>query len=132
MISVAIVVALVGALAIGVVLSMRRPAEAGRMLRRAAPVLTVLVAALLTPYAVADSGAAAAYLLGVPVAGALVPVVAERARVAWQPVADAVGAVVITVWALLLALGIGMVFLPSALLLFAALPTSMSTRGRRA
>ncbi|SIR89361.1 hypothetical protein [Micromonospora avicenniae] len=103
--------ALAAVVAVGVLLLIRRPAAAQRLVRLAGLVITVLVAAVLTPWTVQDSGAAASYLLGVPVLAATVPMLASRsARLAG--IADLVAAAVICGWGLLLALGIGVAFLP--------------------
>ncbi|MEU4678979.1 hypothetical protein [Micromonospora sp. NPDC023737] len=103
--------ALAAVAAVGLLLLIRRPAAAQRLIRLAGLVITVLVAAVLTPWTVQDSGAAAGYLLGVPVLAATVPLLAKRsARSAG--IADLIAAAVICGWGLLLALGIGVVFLP--------------------
>jgi hypothetical protein len=122
--------ALLVALAVGVLVVVRRPAAADRPLRWAGLALTALVAVILTPYTVEDSGAAAAYLLGVPVVGAAIPVLADLRNTA-VTLADAIGAAVVTGWGLLLALGIGMLFLPGAFLLFAALLVRVAARRSR-
>jgi hypothetical protein len=119
--------ALLAALAVGGLVAVRRPAAADRALRRAGLVLTALVAAVLTPSTVEDSGVAAAYLLGVPVAGAAIPLLAEL-RDSAVTLADAVGAAVVTGWGLLLALGIGMFFLPGGFLLLAAMIARIAAR----
>lgn len=119
-ISLVIVGAQLGALAIAVVMVVRRPAVPGRRLRWAALILTALVAVVLAPYTVADSGTAASYLLGVPVLGAALPVAADGAG-RYVTAATVVGASTVGMWAFLLALGIGMAFLPGALLLIGAL-----------
>jgi uncharacterized membrane protein len=119
MIAVAILVAFLGAVAIGVGVLVRRPAHSDRVLRWSALGLTVLVAILLTPLTVADSGSAAVYLLGVPVIAALLPVMASFAD-RFVTTADILGGVMMMVWALLLAMGIGAAFLPAAVLLFVA------------
>ncbi|MET8122593.1 hypothetical protein [Micromonospora sp. NPDC005189] len=119
MIGLATVGAIAGVLLVGVVVLVRRPADARRVVRWSALAITVLVAAMLTPFTVDDSGTAASYLLGVPVVAAMLPVLAQRiGRLTW--VADVVAALVITVWGLLLGLGIGGAFLPAAVLLIAS------------
>jgi hypothetical protein len=130
-ISLVIVVAQLGALAVAVVLVVRRPAEPARRLRWAALILTALVAVVLTPYTVADSGAAASYLLGVPALGAALPVAADLAGRS-VTAATAVGAAAIAAWSLLLALGIGLAFLPGALLLVGALAAGRASGAPRA
>lgn len=127
MIAAVILGAFLAAVAIGVVVVVRRPARTDRVLRWSAFLLTVAVAALLTPETVADSGAAAGYLLGVPVLAAAVPVIADAAG-RLVGVADVVGGVVLVLWALLLALGIGAAFLPPAALSIAALMAGLARR----
>jgi hypothetical protein len=126
MIGVAMLVAFVGAVATGVLVLVVRPAGGDRILRWAALGLTVAVVALLTPYTVDDSGSAALYLLGVPVVAAVLPV-AAAATDRFVTLADILGGIVMMAWGLLLALGIGAVFLPAAVLLFAA-PAAGATR----
>jgi hypothetical protein len=127
MIGLVMVGSLVAVLVVGVVVLVRRPADRSRVLRWSALAITVLVAAALTPYTVDDSGAAAGYLLGVPVFAALLPVLAQRfGRLA--AVADLVATVVIIVWGLLLALGIGGAFLPVALLFLGSAVGSLQAR----
>lgn len=111
--------AIAAVLLVGVVVLVRRPPDARRVARWSALAITVLVAAALTPYTVDDSGAAAAYLLGVPVVAALLPVLAQWAG-RLTGVADVVAALGITGWGLLLGLGIGVAFLPAVLLLIAS------------
>ncbi|MDG4780814.1 hypothetical protein O7614_14300 [Micromonospora sp. WMMD961] len=108
--------AVAAVLLVGVVVLVRRPADVRRVVRWSALAITVLVAAALTPYTVDDSGAAAAYLLGVPVVAAVLPVLAQRFG-RWAVIADMVAALVIAGWGLLLGLGVGVAFLPAALLL---------------
>ncbi|MEU4398180.1 hypothetical protein [Micromonospora orduensis] len=116
MIHLATVMAIAGVLLVGVVVLVRRPVDTPRVVRWSALAITVLVAAMLTPFTVDDSGAAASYLLGVPVVAATLPVLAQRfARLARA--ADLVAALVIAGWGLLLGLGIGGAFLPAAVLL---------------
>ncbi|MEW2429693.1 hypothetical protein AB0877_16910 [Micromonospora sp. NPDC047644] len=111
--------ALVGVLLVGLVVLVRKPANTRSVLRWSALAITVLVAAVLIPYTVDDSGAAAGYLLGVPVVAALLPVLAQQAgRLAI--IADLVAALVLTGWGLLLGLGIGVAFLPAVILLIAS------------
>ncbi|MEU5563459.1 hypothetical protein [Micromonospora musae] len=107
--------ALAAVLAVGLLLLIRRPAAAQRLARLAGLVITVLVAAALTPWTVQDSGPAVSFLLGVPVLAATVPVLAERSGRRAE-IADLVAAVVIGSWGLLLTLGIGVAFLPVVLL----------------
>jgi hypothetical protein len=104
---------------------------ARRVLRWAPFALTVAVVAVLTPYTVADSGAAAGYLLGVPLVAAVLPVLADLAG-RGVLAAEAVGAAVMTVWGLLLALGIGGYFLPLALLLLVAFCVELTSVERAA
>ncbi|WP_145783171.1 hypothetical protein [Micromonospora taraxaci] len=111
--------AIAAVLLVGVAVLVRRPPGVRRVARWSALAITVLVAAALTPYTVDDSGAAAAYLLGVPVVAALLPVLAQWAG-RLTGVADVVAALGITAWGLLLGLGIGVAFLPAVVLLIAS------------
>ncbi|MGC4879014.1 hypothetical protein ACLQ26_22475 [Micromonospora sp. DT43] len=127
MIGVATIGAVVAVLLVGVVVLVRKPDDARPVLRLSALGITVLVAAVLTPYTVDDSGAAAGYLLGVPVVAALLPLLAQRiGRLA--VVADLAAALVITGWGLLLGLGIGGAFLPAVVLLFASAVSTGAAR----
>ncbi len=119
--------ALLAAVLVGVGVAVRSRVDRRGPLRWAVLALTVAVAGALTPYTVADSGAASLYLLGVPVAAAAVPVLAGLAGAGGRA-ADAGGAVVLTGWALLLGLGIGAAFLPGALLLFVVLVLGPTAR----
>ncbi|MEV4721217.1 hypothetical protein AB0J94_28835 [Micromonospora noduli] len=115
----AAVSAIVGVLLVGLVVLVRKPANTRSVLRWSALAITALVAAVLAPFTVDDSGTAASYLLGVPVVAALLPVLAQRiGRLA--VVADVVAALVLTGWGLLLGLGIGVAFLPAVILLIAS------------
>lgn len=116
MIDLVTVGAIVAVLLVGVVVLVHKPADARRVVRWSALVITVLVAAALTPWTVDDSGAAASYLLGVPVLAATLPVLAQRIG-RLTGVADVVAALIIAAWGLLLGLGIGGAFLPVAVLL---------------
>jgi hypothetical protein len=95
-----------------------------RWLRWSALGAAVVAAALLAPSAGRDSGWFAAVLLGVPVVLAALPVgwdlVTGRphAAIDWPAALLAMG------WAVLLALGIGLAFLPAALLQLAAAATA--------
>ncbi|WP_433269534.1 hypothetical protein ACQPWR_12535 [Micromonospora vinacea] len=111
--------AIVGVLLVALVVLVRKPADARSVLRWSALAITVLVAAALTPFTVDDSGAAASYLLGVPVVAAILPVLAQRVG-RLTVVADLLAALVITGWGLLLGLGIGVAFLPAVILLIAS------------
>ncbi|MFC4019887.1 hypothetical protein ACFOW4_18350 [Micromonospora sp. GCM10011542] len=113
-----------------VAVAVRRPPSATRWLRRAALVITVLVAGVLTPYTVADSGAAAWYLLGVPVVVAALPVAADQIGIG-RLAADVIGALAMTGWALLLGLGIGPALFPSALLMIVVVALDVAHQGRR-
>ncbi len=91
-----------------------------RWLQWAALAAAVVAAVVLGPAAAEDAGWFAAVLLGVPVVLAAIPPV-------WDLVAGAVGglvgwtaAVLAIGWALVLALGIGLAFLPAAFLMLAA------------
>ncbi|RAO16320.1 hypothetical protein [Micromonospora noduli] len=115
----AAVSAIVGVLLVGLVVLVRKPTNTRSVLRWSALAITALVAAVLAPFTVDDSGTAASYLLGVPVVAALLPVLAQRiGRLA--VVADVVAALVLTGWGLLLGLGIGVAFLPAVILLIAS------------
>ncbi|GAB3959581.1 hypothetical protein GCM10027614_79370 [Micromonospora vulcania] len=74
-----------------------------------------------------DSGAAAGYLLGVPAAAAMLPLVAQRIGRLTRA-ADVVAALVITAWGLLLGLGIGGAFLPAVVLLIASAASTGTPR----
>lgn len=111
--------AFVGVLLVGLVVLVRKPANTRSVLRWSALAITALVAAVLVPFTVDDSGTAASYLLGVPVVAALLPVLAQwvgRLTV----VADLMAALILTGWGLLLGLGIGVAFLPAVILLIAS------------
>jgi hypothetical protein len=108
-------------------IGVRRPANATRMARWIAFGLLAAEAAVLAPATVADSGVAASYLLGVPVLAALLAVVADLTGHA-VAAADLIAATVVTVWAILLLLGLGVAFLPPAVLLFAAFAADLSKR----
>ncbi|MBQ1010076.1 hypothetical protein KBX53_03760 [Micromonospora sp. M51] len=127
MIGVVSVGAVVGVLLVGLVVLLRRPADTRSVLRWSALAITVLVAAALAPFTVDDSGAAAGYLLGVPVLAAVLPVLAQRfGRL--TVAADLVAALVITGWGLLLGLGIGGAFLPAVALLLASAVVTRAPR----
>ncbi|MEU7974570.1 hypothetical protein AB0B48_21295 [Micromonospora sp. NPDC049089] len=119
--------ALVGVLLVGLVILIRKPANTRSVLRWSALAITVLVAAVLVPFTVDDSGAAAGYLLGVPVVAALLPVLAQQTG-RLTIVADLVAALVLTGWGLLLGLGIGVAFLPAVILLIASAAGSWAPR----
>jgi hypothetical protein len=119
--------AILAAVLAGVLIAARSAKRRQRHLRRAALVLNLIVAVALAPYTVADSGAAAGFLLGVPVLAATVPVIADLTGTA-RLAADAVGAVATIGWALLLALGIGTAFLPGGLLLVIVLAIDLTSR----
>ncbi|MEU8162083.1 hypothetical protein [Micromonospora parva] len=127
MIGVVSVGAVVGVLLVGLVVLLRRPADTRSVLRWSALAITVLVAAALAPFTVDDSGAAAGYLLGVPVVAAVLPVLAQRfGRL--TVAADLMAALVITGWGLLLGLGIGGAFLPAVALLLASAVVTRAPR----
>lgn len=127
MIAVTILVAFVGAGTIAGLTLVQPPDRRRRFLRLAVLALTTLVSAMLTPTTIADSGAAAGYLLGVPVVAAALPVLASAAGRLVTP-AHVVGALALTAWGLILALGIGFAFLPSAALLVAAAVSRVARR----
>jgi hypothetical protein len=102
-----------------------------RWLRWAALGSAVVAAVVLAPAAARDSGSFAAVLLGVPVVLAALPagwdLVTGRpgAAIEWPAAILAMG------WAVLLALGIGLAFVPAALLQFAAAATASAVRTGR-
>jgi hypothetical protein len=117
-------VVVVGALVIGLVLARNRRRDAARIariLRWVALVLAVVPGVLLAPLAIADSGAAASYLLGVPVVVAALPLLAEISHHAILIAATtAVAAILILAWTVVTALGLGPVYVPAALALIVA------------
>ncbi|MDG4785820.1 hypothetical protein O7626_07745 [Micromonospora sp. WMMD1102] len=125
--------ALVAVLAVGVLVLTGRGGEGQRLVRWSGLVITVLVALVLAPLTVEDSGAAAALvLLGVPVLAAALPALAQQLAARLAGYLDLVAAVAIGGWGLLLALGgLGVAFLPSALLFLAGAVRSLVT-GHRA
>ncbi|MGC4817049.1 hypothetical protein [Micromonospora sp. DT63] len=127
MIGAATIGAIAAVLLVGVVVVVRRPDDARRVLRWSALAITVLVAAVLTPFTVDDSGGAAGYLLGVSVVAASLPVLAQ-----WigRPslVVDLTAALIIVGWGLLLGLGVGGAFLPAAALLIACAASAGASR----
>jgi len=125
-IGVATVAALVGVAAVAAVLLIVRPADGRGIVRLAGLAIVVLTVGLLAPYTVGDSGSAAIYLLGVPVVAALLPVLARGRAV------DLLAGVVIGAWGLLLGLGIGVAFLPAALLYLAGAVASPARGGAAA
>ncbi|MEU4338029.1 hypothetical protein AB0F59_25805 [Micromonospora lupini] len=127
MIGVATIGAVVAVLLVGVVVLVRKPDDVRWVLRCSALAITVLVAAVLTPYTVDDSGSAAGYLLGVPVVAALLPVLAQRIG-RLSLVVDLTAALVIAGWGLLLGLGIGGAFLPAVVLLLASAVSTSAPR----
>jgi hypothetical protein len=112
-----------------VYLGRRRPVPhaVGSTLRLLAFAGTLGLAIALLPFTVSDSGAAASYLLGVPVVAALLPLVADLASRA-VGITTALGAFVMLVWGLLLGLGDGFYFVFSALFLAAAAVASIIPR----
>jgi hypothetical protein len=108
----------------------RQTIPGDRVVRWLAVGLTVIAVVVLTPWVVADSGVAAAYLLGVPLAAVAIVAVADLTGRAVGP-CDAIGAVVLLVWGFLLALGIGFAFVPSGLLLIGAGISGAAARRRR-
>ncbi|MEV4412312.1 hypothetical protein [Catellatospora sp. NPDC049609] len=104
------------------------PDAVGRVLRLLALAATAGIAVALLPFTVDDSGAAAAYLLGVPVLAAVCPVVADLAGRA-VAVTTTVAALVLLAWGLLLGLGVGLWFLIPALLLGTAVVAGIASRG---
>jgi len=103
------------------------PGVLGRVLRLVALAATAGIAIALLPFTVDDSGAAAGYLLGVPVVVAVVVVVADLTGRA-VGVTTAAGALVMLAWGLYLGLGIGPWFLIPAFLLGAAAIATVPSR----
>jgi hypothetical protein len=103
------------------------PAVFGRALRLLALAATAWITIALLPFTIDDSGAAAGYLLGVPVVVAVGVVVADLAHRA-VGITTTVGALVMLVWGLYLGLGIGLWFMIPALLLGAAAVASVPSR----
>ena len=127
MLLVFVVVAFVLVTAAGVAAARTAGAAAlrwSRWLRWAALAAAAVTATVLAPASASDSGSFAVVLLGVPVALAAIQVGSELvtghpwAAVDWPTAILALG------WALLLALGIGLAFVPAALLQLAAAATA--------
>src|SRR5262245_35197237 len=99
-----------------------------RWLRWTALGAAVVTAAVLTPAAARDSGSFAAVLLGVPVVLAALPLGWDlytgrpHGAIDWPAAALSMG------WAVLLALGIGLAFVPAALLQLSAAATAQRSR----
>ncbi|GAB3972790.1 hypothetical protein V1634_06920 [Plantactinospora veratri] len=118
--------ALAAVLAVGVLVMLGRGGDGQRLVRWSGLVITVLVAVILAPLTVEDSGAAASFLLGVPVLAAALPALAQRFFPRFGGYLDLVAAVAVGGWGLLLALGgLGVAFLPSALLFLAGAARSL-------
>jgi hypothetical protein len=95
-------------------------------LRWAAFAAAAVAAVVLAPAVARDSGSFATVLLGVPVVLAALPIGMERiAGRAWGGGIDWLAAILAMAWAVLLALGIGLAFIPAALLQLAAATTAM-------
>jgi predicted secreted protein len=103
------------------------PRVVGRVLRMLAFAVTVGIVVALLPFTVDDSGAAASYLLGVPLVAAASALVADFANRA-VGITTVVAALVMLVWGLILGLGIGLWFIIPALILGIAAVASMSSR----
>ena len=103
------------------------PGVVGRVLRLLALAATAGIVIALLPFTVDDSGAAAVYLLGVPV---VLAVGALAADLAGRAVASttAVAALLMLGWGLYLGLGIGLWFVIPALVLGAAAIASVPSR----
>jgi hypothetical protein len=99
-----------------------------RWLRWAALGAALVAAAALAPAAARDSGRFAAVLLGVPVVLAALPVGWDLVTGRPQAAIDWPAAILAMGWAVLLALGIGLAFVPAALLQLAAATASASDR----
>ncbi|MGC4811109.1 hypothetical protein ACLQ29_11340 [Micromonospora sp. DT228] len=117
------------------IVSLRRrgttPDSVGQLLRLLAVAATAWIVVALVPFTIEDSGAAAFYLLGVPVVAVICPLIADLAHRA-VATTTTVGALVMLAWALLLGLGIGLRFALPALLLGAAAIATMASRGATA
>jgi hypothetical protein len=100
-------------------------------LRWAAFATAAVAAVMLAPAVVRDSGWFATVLLGVPVVLAALPVGLNRITGRCWSGIDWLAAILAMAWAVLLALGIGVAFLPAALLQFAAAATATAS-GRTA
>jgi hypothetical protein len=98
------------------------PAASGwsRWLRWAALAAAAVAAVVLAPAAARDSGWFAAVLLGVPVALAAIPVGWDLVTGHSPAAVDWPAAILAMGWAVLLALGVGLAFVPAALLQLAA------------
>ncbi|AVT30614.1 hypothetical protein C6361_15280 [Plantactinospora sp. BC1] len=119
--------ALAAVLAVGVLVLLGRGGDGAPLLRWSGLLITALVAVVLAPFTVEDSGAAAIVLLGVPVLAAALPALAQRFVPRGAGYLDLLAAVVIGGWGLLLALGgLGVAFLPSALLFLAGAARSLA------
>ena len=103
------------------------PDVVGRVLRLLAFAATVGIAIALLPFTVEDSGAAATYLLGVPVVAAVSALIADLTRRA-VAITTTIAALVTLAWGLLLGLGIGLWFVLAALLLAIAAIATISSR----
>ncbi|RMB59899.1 hypothetical protein [Tessaracoccus antarcticus] len=104
----------------------RRGAGAAGNLRRAACGLTWVVALALTPTTFHDAGAAAGYLLGVPLVISIIVFLRDLSGRSVL-VVEATAGLTMLAWSLLLALGIGLAFLPSALLFLCAFGFDLRT-----
>src|SRR5262245_29199777 len=87
-----------------------------RWLRWAALGAAAVAAAMVAPATARDSGRFAAVLLGVPVVLAALPAVWDLITGQPQAAIDWSAAILAIGWAVLLALGIGLAFVPAALL----------------
>lgn len=113
-----------------VVVAGRRGQNLSTWLRRGACALTLVVCLALTPWTFEDAGAAAGYLLGVPLVLSIIVVIADMSGRAVLAV-TAVAGVVMLVWALLLALGIGLALLAPALMLLGSTALGLGAARRR-
>lgn len=101
-----------------------------RWLQWAAVVAAAVAAIALGPAAARDSGWFAAVLLGVPVVLAALPLAWDLTLGRATTLVSWLSAVLATVWALLLALGVGLAFLPAAFLMLAAAAGRTSAEAR--
>jgi hypothetical protein len=108
----------VAALALGLTLRLREWRDSAAVLRLLAVLLAVVGAALAFPVVVSDSGAFAVWGLGLPVLMTLAPLLAARSRVGTTVTAMVAGFLLL--WSVLLALGVGLLLLPAALVETAA------------
>ncbi|MCA2212051.1 hypothetical protein [Jidongwangia harbinensis] len=103
------------------------PGIVGRALRMLAFAAAVGIVVALLPFTVEDSGAAAIYLLGVPLVAATAALAADLTGHA-VGLTTTIAALVTLAWGLLLGLGIGMWFAIPAVILGCAAIATLSSR----